>query len=283
MNKKYCDACGAEIEEGASCCSECAKEITQSDKKESEAENKTKKKSGKALKNTLLTIIIFIVVIILASVVKTGIVKIASGIEEKKALKEIETFIESTSDYIPGECTEEGYSSEFWNLLFKPEENWIMYTDEQLEASNKSVRESALKSSGIKDNPDISDELKSKWEESVYAATEMGAFYVVDEYIKGSVVLNVSSTYNADETTIADMAAGMEKSINAAGKVTKSQESEFYGNKCHIVSGVVGKEGSEQNVTFIVLKKDEFMASIICNYIDKDDFMETLPFSAFNG
>ncbi len=190
----------------------------------------------KPQKGKVTTIIITVAIIAVASIVgKFAGSFIANIFKSNDINAEIEEYIEKMEDYTPGSFTDKEYTSEHFGLKFKANNEWIMFTKDELEPLSKQIKESSI-SSGVKSlkEESVDQDLIDKWSDALYAETEMGASYIDNNMVAGQVFVQVFGAYGIEEldedkyieelktqlsTQVSDISIG-EKTI--AGKTYKS-------------------------------------------------------------
>lgn len=193
---------------------------------------------------------------------------------ENSADKEIEKYIEHMENYVPGEMTDSSYQSEFWGLRFDTNDSWIMYTEDEREASSAQVRESAV-SSGMAsvEGQDVSQELLDKMFDSMYASTEMGALYTEDGYYLADCFVNVMGIYGLDDTTEDEIFNGIVEGMRLQDPDVETGEYEIAGETYKMAKVQVNIDETDLESYMFMRVKDGMMCSINCKYVVGYDYV----------
>ena len=151
---------------------------------------------------------------------------IVSNSSERHEMSKIEQYIEQSKAYIPGILTSDKYSSQYWDLEFRAEGNWIMADEVDRESLSRETFSSAKNSAAAAlEGQDINQELKDAFLDSIYAATEMYSLYVDENsYCLGDASIAVSQIYGLDEFNEAEYCQLLADSMKEQyGEVTVSE------------------------------------------------------------
>lgn len=258
--KELCSVCGTALNDEGKCpaCSgqnntDILQEINISDGEMPKQE-----------KSKFSQIIITVLIIALASTFGKFLAnKLMGNKSEDDYLKEMDRHIEEVNKYVPGTISDETYSSQYWGLKFKCDNDWVMLEDEQLKAFSEQTRNSAYESSmaTLNSEENISQELKDKWKDAFYAEAEMAACYYSQSDIVGEVTIAVMSGYGMNDISQQQYAEEMKKGLAEAHNmnVTLEEDSvagEKYNVLCIDIDG--DDSGSVVNKMYI-RKKGVFM------------------------
>lgn len=207
MNENRCDKCGAQLQQNTSICNYCGNKVVldnnfYNDQETTSYEMDQPKnlKRGKIFR-TIISVI-SITIAIVSTFGEFAGKYMVNKFSEKEQINEINAYIERMEDYVPGRSTKNKYVSEHFGFQFKTDENWIMYSDEELEPYTEELKQATI-SGGMAsiESYDISQELKDKLMSSVYFDIEMGAYYVDDDMLVGEAIVIVYSAYGAEEAS----------------------------------------------------------------------------------
>lgn len=200
--------------------------------------------------------------------------KTVETVMESSAEKEIQEYIDHMESYVPGEQTDSYYQSEFWGLRFDANDSWVMYTEDELEASTANVRDSAV-SSGMAsvEGEDVSQDLIDKMFDSMYAQTEMGTLYVEDGYYVGECAINVMGIYGLEDASEDELFEGIIQGLITQDPDMETGEYEIAGENYKMAKVQFSADGMDL-VNYVFLRvKDGMMCSINCKYVAGYDYV----------
>ena len=116
---------------------------------------------------------------------------------EQNTHQELDELLQTSKEYISGTCTSTKYYSDFWNINFQTSENWQIYSSEELEEMNKTLKKgSKAKSIEYYEKNDIEydDQMVEDMHKIMVNQYEMGAFYYHNEEVVGEVTMQVVDT-----------------------------------------------------------------------------------------
>lgn len=160
---------------------------------------------------------------------------------EKENINKIDEFIAQVEDYKPGVIEDDVFKSEYWDFNFELGHNWQACEDEVVTELTNEIEKTAETdcANALKRESDISDTLKEKLIESIYARAEMAAYY--KQY--GFVVMKAIGMYGITDEYVDEYVAGVRDELAlTADDVTTAKET-ILGNEYDVVSGTY-KDGS---------------------------------------
>jgi len=269
---KYCEKCGAVLQENTMFCGNCGATVNSNSFNEdinvinsTTSNNKTKSKTGKVIGS----IVSILIILLASSIGKFAGRYMIEDFSTDKHIRDIDAYIESMEDYVPGYYDENHFVSEHFGLEFVVNDQWIMYSEEELEPLSENVRQSAI-SSGVASmkTEDVSQELIDKWISAVYAETEMGACYVVDDTIMGEVTIGVFSAYGADEATEDEFVEGMKTQLSSMASNVSSGDEIIAGKSYKKLQASVVVDDMDMSNSIFVRIKDGMICMITCKALE---------------
>ena len=259
---KNCKNCGNELLDGATVCPFCGCIV------ENNAESQNVKSQQTKKKGKVIGILVTIVAVIIARLIGGFVGEFtAKNILESSQKNDIEEFIERMEEYVPGHCGGNEYVSEKFGFRFVIDENWEFYSDEDLRAASEGLKTSAT-TSGLAalEKEDVPQELKDKFTESIYAATEMGALYIADDMYVGEVIVGVMCAYGIENTSVEDYIDTIKNRLNATAQVTNEY---IAGSTYKVLSAKITDINGVNTVVKMYTKiKDNMICMITCRAME---------------
>lgn len=259
---KICKSCGNELLDEVTVCPTCGSAV-ESDVESNFAEPQPTKKKGK-----FKTIIITIAVIVIARLVGGLFGEfLAKDMVESSQKNDIEEFIERMEEYVPGHIKGNEYVSEKFGFRFAIDEKWEFYSDEDLKKASENVKAGALTSAlETLEKEGVSQELKDKFEKSIYAATEMGALYIADDMYVGEVSVGVMYAYGIEDVTVDDYVNEVKNGLNMDMQVSDEY---IAGSNYKVLSAKITDVSGINTVVKMYTKiEDDVICMITCRAVE---------------
>ena len=224
-----CKNCGSKTENTV--CPDCGSSSFIN--KDIAAPEPKKKRILLSLLSTIISIVLFFFAKGIGSYIgKTVFSSTEKHFFEKSFIEEIEEFNNSKANYNEGVFSGNTYISSFLDLEINFDENWIIFPEDEIEATAAIVEENAR--AGAKanienefKNEEISPQLIEKLLESFSANGELAAGYFSGDYFVGDIQLIVCSFYNDENYVITEKA--------------KQDFSNYYDNVSFGTDGIAGE------------------------------------------
>lgn len=259
---RICKNCGAELTDNVMACPSCGS-IAENSVEYQNNESQKPKKRGR-----FIGILIAVAIMIISRVIGGFIgERTAETISVNVQKNDIEKYIENMEKYVPGHCAGNEYVSEEFGFRFVIDENWEFYTDEDLKTSSEGLKTSTTASAlAALEKEDVPRELKEKYAESIYAATEMGALYIADDMYVGEVVVGVMCAYGSETLSEAEYIKGVKNGLDANAQVTDEY---IAGSTYKVLSAkVTDVDGNDTTVKMYVKIKNNMICMITCRAIE---------------
>ena len=272
---KYCENCGYKMEDNAAFCENCGKaEVVQ----QSYGAEKSSKKStaGK-----IIAAVVAVILMIVGKFVGGAIGEMAGrNMAERHQMNEIESYIESSEEYVPGYFNDAEYVSEHFGFKFVVDENWVMYTEEELEPASEELRKSTIDGMLQSIEGNASDEIIAKIAEAIYAEQEMGAACISDGMIVGETAVAVLGCYGLEEMSGDDIVDALKSGIlKVADNATSGIET--IAEKVYDTIEVnMTVDGVDLVNKFYVYEKDGMVCMMTCRAMEE---YEDMVFDSFEG
>ena len=213
---RICKNCDNELLDGVTVCPFCGC-IVENNAEYQNIETQSTKKNGKG-KGILVTIVAVIIARLIGGFVGEFTAK---NVIESSQKNDIEEFIGHMEKYVPGYCDGNEYVSKKFGFRFVIDENWEFCMDEDLRAASEGLKASATTSAlAALEKEDVPQDVQEKFAESIYAETEMGAFYIADNMYVGEVTVAVMSVYGIEDMLIEDYIGEINNRLNINAQVT---------------------------------------------------------------
>lgn len=257
---KLCQHCGAQSADTAEFCEGCGKSLHSQEPPQYAAPLQKSKK-----KITLVSIITTIIFVIIGRFAGTMLVDGFIKIGENREANKIDSFIERTNAYVPGYFNDEKYVSTHFDIAFEPDSNWTMYSKEDLAPFSDNFRQSTTSGamSSLK-TEDLSEELIQKYQESIYAEAEMGAYYVSDDMVVGEACVMAYSAYGIDDVSYDTFTEGIKEGLLSTANVTDSGEDYIADDKYTFFKATSTIDGMDMVTYIFIREKDSMVCMITC-------------------
>lgn len=278
---RYCEKCGSSLEENTCFCSHCGNKIVNDSFNENLNQSvdyggyPPAKRGNKKVWGTIGSVALIVVCSFLGKFLGT---EMTEDMSTNKQMANIDSFVESMQEYTPGFVEGEEFYSSHFNLKFIADENWILYTDEELKPFTENIRESTVRTGlASLDEQGVSQELKDKWEDAVYVETEMGACFVDEDLVVGEITFAVMSAYGADDATTEDFHNETIKQFSAIADDVVSGHEMLAGENYSTISAKVVIEGMNMTNKIYIRVEDGMLCMITCKALDgyETDMMES--------
>ena len=256
-----CKKCGTEFMDGVNVCPACGHDV-ENNIEPQDVESKKFPKKGK-----FIAIFVPIIAIVIGRLVGGFIGEFtAKNMMESGQKNDIEEFIEQMEQYVPGHCDGNEYTSETFGFKFVIDENWGFYTDEDLTLASESL-DTTMTSTALAEleKEDISQKLKEKFEESLYAKAEMGALYIADDIYVGEVIVSVMSGYGIEDVSVDEYVEGIKNNLSTTAQVTDEY---IAGSTYNVISAnITDVNGIDTMVKLYTKIENNMVCTITCRAV----------------
>ena len=213
-----------------------------------------------------------------ALAVVTAVLIVFSGCADKEVDK-INSYIEKTKDFEGGKLdydTKE-YSSDYWNLEFEFDDEWVIQTPEQMQYLADSSHDSVV-AAGLKalQKENAGEDYINAYEKSVRIVPEFAADHYLGEALGGTVLGYSIIKYSGETESIENVVPGM-RAVMENGTI-KQHEVTICGEKYTAVEGVMARYREETDAVIFAREKDGVYFVIMIGFYDDgstvDAFLE---------
>ncbi|MBR3869992.1 MAG: hypothetical protein IKJ17_00605 [Clostridia bacterium] len=179
----------------------------------------------------------------------------------------MDELLQASKEYISGTCTSTKYDSNFWNINFQTSENWQMYSAEELEEMNKTLKKGSkansieyFENNGIKYDEQTVEDMH----DIMLNQYEMGALYYQNEEVVGEVTMQVADAmgYSFDEWM--DMFFNT-STLKSMGNVSMSEQI-IAGEKYKTIKAEYVYDGMGMTSYVFLRYKDGIVCTLNCKY-----------------